>query len=59
MTVEEIIALAEGIISLVPEAQALWAEIKAAALSGTPPTPEQWAALNAQADAAHAAVQAA
>jgi len=54
-----LIALLEGIISSVPEAIALWNQVKPILTSGTEPTADQWATLNAMADAAHAAVQAA
>jgi len=59
MDAAAIIALIQGLISLAPEAQAAWAKISAIIAANRAPTEEEWTAIQAEAAAAHAAVQAA
>lgn len=55
----KIIALIQGLVTQVPEAVAAVQSLEAAFANGAPPTADQWAALDAAADVAHANVQAA
>ncbi len=53
-----VLALIETLISAAPAAMAAWGRLKPILASGREPTPAEWAALNADADAVHAEVQA-
>lgn len=57
--VSKAIALASAIADAAPDAVAAVQAVKAAVDGGAAPTPEQWAALDAAADQAHAGLQAA
>lgn len=59
LSIDAITKIGLGVANEVPDAIAAFHEIQAVANSGLPPTPEQWAAWNDAADAAHAAAQAA
>lgn len=52
-----VLAFIEQLISLGSSGLTAWATLSPILASGNDPTPEQWATLNTQADAAHAAVQ--
>lgn len=54
-----IVSIATAAMQGVAEAVAAWPTIKAIVEGGADPTPEQQAAIDAAADAAHAALQAA
>lgn len=59
MTVAQAIGLGIGVAREVPEAIEAVSMIKQLVESGGEPSPEQWAQINAAADAAHAEAQAA
>ena len=54
---QPILNAVQAIIADTPDALALWAVVSPVLVSGQEPTAEQWATLNAMADAAHIAVQ--
>lgn len=59
MSLDKLLGLAIGVANQVPAAIDAWNEIQALGDSGTAPSPEVWARLNAAADQAHAEAQAA
>jgi hypothetical protein len=52
---QPILDAVQAIIADTPEALALWQAVSPVLVSGQEPTPAEWAALNAMADAAHTA----
>ena len=57
-TASQILGLVNGLITSEPAVVAAFNAVKAAIDGGAAPTQDQWAALNAAADQAHAALQA-
>jgi hypothetical protein len=56
-TILALLGVVETLIQDTPQAVALFASVKAMMASGTEPTADQWAALNAQLATDHAALQ--
>lgn len=54
----KVLAMVSGLLSGAPDLVNAYNAVKAAVDGGAAPTPEQWAALDAAADAAHAKLQA-